>query len=109
MVQSSVLSSLIDQCDDATRYERSQVVKAYVLARANGVCETCREPAPFEKPNGEPYLEAHHVFRMSDEGMDTPDAVAAICPTCHRRIHHGRDGDEYNRRLIEKPRDERDA
>lgn len=90
-----------------TQYSRSTAIKNYVLARASGVCEACGKPAPFEKPDGQPYLEAHHVFKVSDEGMDDPDAVAAICPTCHRRIHHGRDGNEYNKQLIETLRNQR--
>lgn len=91
-----------------TQYSRSQAVREYVLALADGTCEACGEPAPFEKPNGEPYLETHHVFRVSDEGMDDLDVVAAICPTCHRRIHHGQGGNEYNKQLIEKLREKRD-
>jgi hypothetical protein len=87
-----------------TQYHRSSAVTEYVLARADGICEACEQPAPFEKPDGEPYLEAHHVFRLSDDGLDDPDAVAAICPTCHRRIHHGKDGNQYNARLIKKLR-----
>ena len=90
-----------------TRYERSNAVRKYVLALADGVCEACGNPAPFEKPDGQPYLETHHVYRVSDEGMDDPAAVAAICPTCHRRIHHGDDGSEYNKQLIETLRKKR--
>lgn len=84
-----------------TRYSRAQPVKEYALARAAGECEACGAPAPFEKPDGTPYLEVHHLFRVSDSGVDDPDSVAAICPTCHRRIHYGADGNEYNRQLIE--------
>jgi 5-methylcytosine-specific restriction enzyme A len=82
-------------------YKRLAAVKAYVLARANGVCEACKLPAPFHRPDGTPYLEPHHTMRLSDGGLDHPSAVAGICPTCHRRIHHGRDGKEYNGTLIE--------
>lgn len=92
-----------------TQYSRAPAVREYVMARADGVCEACGDPAPFEKANGDPYLEAHHVFKVSDEGMDDPDAVVAICPTCHCRIHHGEDGSEYNKELIEYLRDEREA
>lgn len=80
--------------------ERSRAVRLYVLARAKGICEACDEDAPFlRQHDGSPYLEPHHTTRLADEGLDHPSTVAAICPTCHRRIHFGIDGDAWNRRL----------
>jgi len=80
-------------------YERSAKVRAYVLARSNGICEACDLPAPFLKTDGSPYLEPHHTTRLADEGPDHPAWVGAICPTCHRRIHSGEDGPHWNARL----------
>jgi 5-methylcytosine-specific restriction enzyme A len=77
-------------------YERSATVKAYVLARAAGSCEACRQPAPFKRRDGSPYLEPHHTRRLADGGPDNPIWVAGICPTCHRQIHHGEDGAALN-------------
>lgn len=65
---------------------------AYALARAGGIREACKHPAPFLRVNGSPYLEVHHIDRLSDGGLDAPHRVAAICPTCHRRIRCGADG-----------------
>lgn len=87
---------------EATKYSRSEAVKRYVKARANGICEGCEEPAPFENSDGEPYLHAHHIFELSGGGKDTPKTVIALCPNCHFRVHHGKNGDEYNQELIEK-------
>jgi 5-methylcytosine-specific restriction enzyme A len=84
-----------------TLYVRTKAVKDYVLLRAGGDCESCREPAPFERPDGTPYLEPHHTTRVSDGGLDHPRFVGAICPTCHREIHHGRDGKRRNAELTE--------
>jgi 5-methylcytosine-specific restriction protein A len=78
---------------------RSKAVRDYVLARADGRCEFTGEAAPFVTRSGEPYLEAHHIYRLSDDGPDDPRYVAAICPTVHRRIHFGQDGHELNQRL----------
>lgn len=83
-----------------TYYHRSKDVKDYVLARAKGVCENCLLPAPFMRRNGTPYLEPHHTRRVSDNGPDHPRWVAAICPTCHRRIHNGQDGTQVNEGLM---------
>lgn len=91
-----------------TRHVRSREVKEYVLKRADGVCESCEEDAPFLKPpNGEkdtrdPYLETHHVDALSDGGRDKPDNVIALCPNCHARAHHGGNQEEYSDQLIKK-------
>lgn len=92
------------QSSDAkqTWYKRSEAVKNYVLARASGICEACEQPAPFQKRNGSPYLEPHHTKRLSDEGLDHPAWVGAICPNCHRRIHSGADGEEWNKKLQQR-------
>lgn len=79
-----------------TYYVRSAKVKAYVLKRANGHCEACGKPAPFLRKDGSPYLEPHHIKRVADGGPDHPNSVGAICPTCHRLIHHGEGGSKLN-------------
>jgi hypothetical protein len=38
--------------------------------------------------------------RVSDGGPDHPRWVGAICPTCHRNIHHGIDGLAINEKLM---------
>ncbi|MGN6145903.1 MAG: HNH endonuclease [Mesorhizobium sp.] len=83
-----------------TIYERSADVRDYVLARANGNCEGCKAPAPFNRPNGSAYLEPHHIRRVSDGGPDDPRYVIALCPNCHRRVHAGADGPSYNATLL---------
>jgi len=83
-------------------YYRSAAVSQYVRARAHGTCEGCGNPAPFLNRKGEPYLEPHHTTRVSDGGPDHPAHVIALCPTCHRRIHSGEDGDSYNSELIDR-------
>lgn len=77
-------------------YVRSRDVRDYVLARANGSCECCKSPAPFKRSDGTPYLEPHHTRRLSDGGPDHPRWVGALCPSCHRQIHHGVNGAEVN-------------
>ena len=71
-------------------YARNPDVVAEVLARANGLCESCGEAAPFcRKKNNEPYLEVHHVVQLSHGGEDTVDNALAVCPNCHRFHHFG--------------------
>lgn len=84
-----------------TVYERSKAVRDYVLLRANGVCEACKEPARFVGTDSQPYLEAHHTTRLSDGGIDHPRRVAALCASCHREVHYGKNGPELNQKMIE--------
>lgn len=83
----------------AITYQRSEAVRAYVLRRADGICEACKEPAPFKTRAGRAYLEPHHLRRVADGGPDHPRWVAAICPNCHREAHYGANGDELNEAL----------
>lgn len=86
-------------------YQRSRDVRNYVLMRSAGDCEGCNSPAPFVRKNGSPYLEPHHIRRVSDGGPDDPAFVIALCPNCHRRVHAGKDGAIYNDTLLAKMRD----
>ncbi|NVN06015.1 HNH endonuclease [Asaia spathodeae] len=83
---------------------RSKAVRDYVLARAAGVCEGCRSTAPFLTTMGQPYLEAHHIHKLSDGGPDHPASVAALCPNCHRQAHFGADQVALNEVLLEQIR-----
>lgn len=83
-------------------YQRSRKVAHYVLMRAEGECESCEKPAPFMRKDGTPYLEPHHVNRLSDGGLDHPRYVGAVCPSCHREIHSGVHGALVNERLKQR-------
>lgn len=85
-----------------TAWERSVDLKVYVRRRANGGCEGCGVSAPFKTKDGHPYLEPHHTRRLTDGGPDDFHHVIALCPTCHRRVHHGADGSAYNEELVSK-------
>ena len=80
-------------------YYRSKAVKRYVHFRANGICEGCKDIAPFLNKKRKPYLEPHHLHRVADGGPDHFCNVIALCPTCHKRVHHSIDGVEFNNEL----------
>ena len=71
--------------------ERDAEVRQWVLKVADGVCELCRKPAPFRSADGIPFLEVHHVVPLSTGGPDTISNTVALCPNCHRELHHGLD------------------
>lgn len=83
----------------STQFERDPKVKAWVLKNASGTCECCETKAPFLDNEGMPYLEVHHVLRLADGGPDTTRNAIAVCPNCHRRLHHGRDAQELVKEL----------
>ena len=73
----------------ATQFIRDPAVVAWVLDASGGKCECCKQPAPFERFDGSPYLEVHHVRPLSDGGSDRVTNAVAICPNCHRELHFG--------------------
>lgn len=70
-------------------FVRDEAVKAAVRTRASGTCECCLNPAPFLDDEGQPFLEVHHLTWLVNGGPDSIDNTAAVCPNCHRRLHHG--------------------
>ncbi len=64
----------------------AEVVKE-TRKRANGVCQYCKQAAPFIDKHGNPYLEVHHVIWLSRGGEDSTSNTVALCPNCHTRMH----------------------
>ena len=71
----------------STCFERNREVVRVTRERANGICQLCHEPAPFNDKNGNPYLEVHHVEWLSRGGKDSTDNTVALCPNCHTKMH----------------------
>jgi len=88
------------QKSEVWTYARDQKVRETVLRRANGKCEFCREPG-FLKPDGEPYLESHHVIALANDGEDRLTNVIALCPYDHREAHFGKRAKEIERKMIQ--------
>jgi len=82
-------------------FKTSSYINAYAKKRANGICEKCKNEAPFINQQGEPFLEVHHIGKLSDGGADHPLNVAAICPNCHREAHKSKNHVEFNEKLKE--------
>lgn len=83
-------------------YTRSEEVKAYAKLRANGICECCGKPAPFDV-DGEPFLVCHHIIWLERGGEDSIYNTCALCPNCHNMIHV-LDRPEDTERIIKRVR-----
>jgi len=70
---------------------RDPAVKAWVLKTSKGKCAACSKPAPFKDDDNLPFLEVHHVIHLANGGPDTISNAVALCPNCHRAMHHAKD------------------
>ncbi|KDM68268.1 EVE domain-containing protein [Acidiphilium sp. JA12-A1] len=58
-------------------------------------CQVCdalgRNPHAFKKPNGEPYVEAHHVMPVAnlERGSLNAANIMTVCANHHRQLHFG--------------------
>ncbi|MNY20127.1 HNH endonuclease [compost metagenome] len=84
-----------------TVYVRDPEVRAWVRNEAEGLCDGCGEPAPFQKLDF-PYLEVHHVKPLAEKGSDQVTNAVALCPNCHRRCHHSNDSEAFTESLYER-------
>jgi 5-methylcytosine-specific restriction endonuclease McrA len=83
-------------------YERLPAVRAWVLQEAKGICELCRQPGPFLLPNGEKFLELHHIKSLADGGPDIVENTVAVCPNCHRLLHFAIDAESAKNKLYKQ-------
>lgn len=77
------------------RIERGSV--GSMVKKANNyrcqICDSLNQPwMNFTKPNGDFYIEAHHVVPVSALGVGVlgPGNVITVCPNHHRQLHFGR-------------------
>jgi len=69
------------------RYDRSHWVSEHAKRSAEGYCQLCYQPAPFNGADGRPFLETHHITWLAKGGEDSVENTVALCPNCHRRMH----------------------
>jgi 5-methylcytosine-specific restriction protein A len=87
-------------------YSRDKYISDYAKRRAHGICQLCEKQAPFIDKEGKPFLEAHHIVCLSQEGKDSVDNTVALCPNCHRKMHILDDEEDKEKllRLVHKVR-----
>jgi 5-methylcytosine-specific restriction protein A len=78
-------------------FQRDENIILYSLLRAQGICELCDKSAPFLKPDGEGFLEVHHIQHLANNGDDSIENTVALCPNCHRKMHKLGERDDINK------------
>lgn len=94
-------------------YQRDASVAGFALANADYKCEIDPSHQTFTAQVGKkPYLEAHHLIPFSNQrsftvSLDVMANVVALCPNCHRLLHHGtqKEKAKYIRTLLAKRAD----
>jgi 5-methylcytosine-specific restriction protein A len=83
-----------------TEYRRDSAKAARALKAANFRCEVDHDHITFiSRSKSIPYVEAHHLVPISRQGefkysLDVTPNITALCPTCHRLLHHGKTSDK---------------
>lgn len=77
-----------------SRYKTDSRIKKAALSECKYMCFYDSTHELFEKKNGKNYVEGHHIIPMSAQddfkiNLDRTENVVALCPHCHKAIHHG--------------------
>ncbi|MFD2924190.1 MrcB family domain-containing protein [Halobacillus naozhouensis] len=80
---------------NSAAYNRNPAKAKEALEKANHRCEFDSTHITFlSSRTGENFVEAHHLVPMERQidftySLDVPGNIVALCPNCHRCIHHG--------------------
>lgn len=81
---------------------RNPLTSSNAINRANFQCEIDIEHETFINNNSKKqYIEAHHLIPLKyqsqfDSSLDVEANIVALCPNCHRKLHHGVKKDVYD-------------
>lgn len=59
-----------------------------VKKNADGKCELCGKPAPFDDLSGSPYLEVFYLQKYSILNSNPIKNAVALCPNCHAKLEY---------------------
>ncbi len=92
--------SPIERITTTSTYVRNPYIAEASKRKANGICQLCEKPAPFNDKNGNPYLESHHIIWLSEGGADELSNTVALCPNCHKKMHIVNDDEDVKKLLM---------
>lgn len=76
-------------------WPRDPSISKEAIQKANYLCEFDENHKSFiSHSTNKNFVEAHHLIPMKKQGfyefsIDVPGNIVALCPNCHRQIHHG--------------------
>ena len=80
---------------------RNPILVRAAKVRAAGICQLCGNMLDYLGQDGLPYLEAHHIVPLAEEGPDDLSNMVALCPNCHTRMHVLKDLNDIERLKVE--------
>jgi 5-methylcytosine-specific restriction protein A len=106
--RNAMRNELFGETDGISGPTRNQQVKMYIKNSTVDVCSACGELYPTDERSflmpvdDRYYFEYHHVISYSNdrEGLDIPENLVKLCPTCHRAMTPGRAHNELQKELI---------
>lgn len=80
--------------DGVYYYPRNPQMALYALANAKHKCENKTDHYCFQRRNGLPYTEVHHLIPLCffddfEVSLDVPENIVSLCSNCHNEIHYG--------------------
>lgn len=84
----------------SSRFQRNIQESAQALKEANFTCEVNSAHRTFiSAASAKPYVEGHHLIPLSFQDqfvltIDIKENIVALCPNCHRLLHHGTNDDK---------------
>lgn len=81
-------------------YERKHKLVDLAKQRADYRCEVADCTVElFTKPDGQRYVEVHHLIGMAEGGPDTMENLVCVCANHHRELHYGNQRGELKAQL----------
>ncbi len=81
-------------------YERKHKLVDLAKQRADYRCELAGCTVElFTKPDGQRYVEVHHLIGMAEGGPDTLENLVCVCANHHRELHYGERKEELKKQL----------
>lgn len=83
-------------------WKRDASIAKEAIIKANYLCEIDNSHNTFISAiTNKNFVEAHHLLPMNHQGdfsysLDVPGNIVALCPNCHREIHHAKAGRKKN-------------
>ncbi len=96
-----------ERIEGKTQQFKRNIEKAKMaIVYANYQCNIDSNHVSFVAKNGKSFMEAHHLIPMSaqddfNNSLDVDANIVSLCPTCHRKLHHGKDIELELKKLLD--------